>query len=84
MDKLPGIKLQHFHIRNDSRSGGTIGPIMSGPRGINGAKMIIDVGMPILSMHSIRCSMGFKDVGMGVRFFKEVFQTSMSEQHMEC
>jgi len=84
VDKLPGIKLQHFHIRNDSRSGGTIGPIMSGPRGINGAKMIIDVGMPILSMHSIRCSMGFKDVGMGVRFFKEVFQTSMSEQHMEC
>ncbi|KAG7663728.1 LAP4 [[Candida] subhashii] len=72
---LPGIKLQQFHIRNDSRSGGTIGPIMSnGNRGLNGAKMIIDVGLPILSMHSIRSIMGYKDVGIGVRFFKSVFE----------
>ncbi|KAI5968026.1 LAP4 [Candida margitis] len=71
---LPGMKLQEFHIRNDSRSGGTIGPIMSDARrGLNGAKLIIDVGMPILSMHSIRSIMGYKDVGIGVRFFKEVF-----------
>ena len=61
IDDLPGIKLQHFHIRNDSRSGGTIGPIMSDSRrGINGAKLIIDVGLPILSMHSIRVSLGIK------------------------
>ncbi|KAK6205222.1 aminopeptidase I zinc metalloprotease-domain-containing protein [Scheffersomyces amazonensis] len=71
---LPDIKLQHFHIRNDSRSGGTIGPILSDSlRGINGAKLIIDVGLPILSMHSIRSIMGYKDVGIGIRFFKEVF-----------
>lgn len=74
IDDLPGIKLQHFHIRNDSRSGGTIGPIMSDSRrGINGAKLIIDVGLPILSMHSIRSIAGYKDVGIGIRFFKEVF-----------
>lgn len=71
---LLGIRLQEFHIRNDSRSGGTIGPIMSDARrGLNGAKLIIDVGMPILSMHSIRSVMGYKDVGIGVLFFKEVF-----------
>ena len=75
IDNLAGIKLQHFHIRNDSRSGGTIGPIMSdSQRGINGAKLIIDVGLPILSMHSIRGIAGYKDAGMGVRFFKEVFE----------
>lgn len=74
IDDLSGIKLQHFHIRNDSRSGGTIGPIMSDSRrGINGAKLIIDVGLPILSMHSIRSIAGYKDVGIGIRFFKEVF-----------
>ncbi|CAK9435283.1 uncharacterized protein LODBEIA_P57520 [Lodderomyces beijingensis] len=71
---LDGVKLQQFHIRNDSRSGGTIGPIMSSSqRGVNGARMIIDVGLPILSMHSIRSIAGYKDVGMGVRFFKQVF-----------
>lgn len=76
IDNLSGIKLQHFHIRNDSRSGGTIGPIMSDSlRGINGAKLIIDVGLPILSMHSIRGIAGYKDPGIGVRFFKEVFET---------
>ncbi|KAK6459860.1 peptidase M18 [Scheffersomyces coipomensis] len=71
---IPDIKLQHFHIRNDSRSGGTIGPVLSdAQRGVNGAKLIIDVGLPILSMHSIRSIMGYKDVGIGIRFFKEVF-----------
>ncbi|EGW32118.1 uncharacterized protein SPAPADRAFT_61203 [Spathaspora passalidarum NRRL Y-27907] len=75
MTHLPGIKLQQFHIRNDSRSGGTIGPIMSnGCRGINGARIIVDVGLPILSMHSIRGMCGYKDVGMGCRFFKAVFE----------
>lgn len=73
VNNLQGVKLQEFHIRNDSRSGGTIGPIMSDARrGLNGAKFIIDVGLPILSMHSIRSVMGYKDVGIGVRFFKEV------------
>lgn len=71
----PEIKLQQFHIRNDSRSGGTIGPIMSnGRRGLNGAKLVIDVGLPILSMHSVRGIMGAKDVGLGVKFFGLVFR----------
>lgn len=43
-------------------------------RGINGAKLIIDVGLPILSMHSIRGIAGYKDPGIGVRFFKEVLK----------
>jgi aminopeptidase I len=71
---LPDLKLQLFHIRNDSRSGGTIGPILgNGRQNINGAKIVVDVGMPILSMHSIRSICGYKDIGMGVRFFKNVF-----------
>ncbi|KAG2734464.1 hypothetical protein G9P44_002470 [Scheffersomyces stipitis] len=77
---VPEIKLQHFHIRNDSRSGGTIGPIMSNAsRGLNGAKLIIDVGLPILSMHSIRSIMGYKDAGIGVRFFKQVLSNWQDE-----
>ena len=70
---VPDVRLQQFHIRNDSRSGGTIGPIMSGRRGLNGARLIIDVGMPILSMHSVRSIMGAKDVGLGISFFRGVF-----------
>ena len=73
--RLAGDQTSTFHIRNDSRSGGTIGPIMSDSRrGINGAKLIIDVGLPILSMHSIRSIAGYKDVGIGIRFFRSIFQ----------
>ncbi|ODV80213.1 peptidase M18, aminopeptidase I [Suhomyces tanzawaensis NRRL Y-17324] len=73
--KLPGIKLQTFHIRNDGRLGGTIGPIMSSSRrGINGAALIIDVGLPILAMHNARSIVGYKDIGMGVRFYKAAFE----------
>ncbi|CAN3367774.1 vacuolar aminopeptidase 1 [Diutina catenulata] len=68
------MSLQVFHIRNDSRSGGTIGPIMSeAQRGINGARAIVDIGMPILSMHSVRSMCGYKDIGLAVDFYKAVF-----------
>lgn len=70
---LPDLKLQVFHIRNDSRSGGTIGPIMGSGTNINGAKIVVDVGIPILSMHSIRSICGYKDVGIGARFYQTTF-----------
>ncbi|KAF3061336.1 Vacuolar aminopeptidase 1 [Daldinia childiae] len=57
---------QVFQIRNDSRSGGTVGPMLSSAMGIKAA----DAGMAQLSMHSIRATCGSLDPGLGVKFFK--------------
>ncbi|KAF5101536.1 hypothetical protein D0Z00_000811 [Geotrichum galactomycetum] len=65
-----GNKLQYFHIRNDSRSGGTIGPAVSAALGVRA----IDVGIPQLSMHSIRATTGTRDVYLGVKFFRAIFE----------
>lgn len=63
--------VQYFHIRNDSRSGGTIGPYISSKSGMRAA----DLGIPQLSMHSIRATTGAKDVYLGVKFCKNFFET---------
>jgi aminopeptidase I len=65
-----GNKLQYFHIRNDSVSGGTIGPGLSSATGIRA----VDAGIPQLSMHSIRATTGSKDVELGVKLFKDYFE----------
>lgn len=62
-------KLQYFQIRNDSRSGGTIGPSISLQTGAR----TIDLGIPQLSMHSIRATLGARDVGLGTKFFNGFF-----------
>ncbi|KAJ5672709.1 Vacuolar aminopeptidase 1 [Penicillium longicatenatum] len=64
-----GSKLQLFQIRNDSRSGGTIGPMTSAQIGMRA----IDCGIVQLSMHSIRATTGRQDPGLGVKLFKGVF-----------
>ncbi|KAE8134861.1 glycosyl hydrolase family 71-domain-containing protein [Aspergillus pseudotamarii] len=64
-----GSTLQVFQIRNDSRSGGTIGPMTSSRIGMRA----IDVGIPQLSMHSIRATTGSLDPGLGVKLFKGFF-----------
>lgn len=64
-----GSTLQRFQIRNDSRSGGTIGPMTSARIGMRA----IDCGIPQLSMHSIRATTGNQDPGLGVKLFKGVF-----------
>lgn len=61
-----GAKLQVFQIRNDSRSGGTVGPMLSCATGIRA----IDAGIPQLSMHSIRATTGSLDPGYGVICFE--------------
>ncbi|KAL1303007.1 hypothetical protein AAFC00_003323 [Neodothiora populina] len=61
-----GSKLQVFQIRNDSRSGGTVGPMLSCATGIR----TIDAGLPQLSMHSIRATTGNLDPGLGVICFE--------------
>lgn len=60
-----GAKLQVFQIRNDSRSGGTVGPMLSSMTGIRS----IDAGIPQLSMHSIRATTGSLDPGLGIMAF---------------
>lgn len=67
---LNGDKLQKFHIRNDSRSGGTIGPYISSKTGAR----TVDLGIGQWSMHSIRATVGLKDVGLGVKFFSGFFK----------
>lgn len=64
--RLNDDKIQYFQIKNNSRSGGTIGPSISSQTGARA----IDLGIPQLSMHSIRAATGSKDVGLGVKFFK--------------
>ncbi|KAI0977068.1 aminopeptidase-like protein [Xylaria arbuscula] len=64
--ELSGCTPQTFQIRNDSRSGGTVGPTISSMLGVRAA----DAGMPQLSMHSIRATCGSLDPGLGVKFFK--------------
>ncbi|MGC4091667.1 MAG: hypothetical protein QM756_28055 [Polyangiaceae bacterium] len=50
---------QHFVSRNDMPCGSTIGPISTARLGING----VDVGNPMLSMHSCREMAGSADIG---------------------
>lgn len=68
--KKNGDELQYFQIRNDSRSGGTIGPYLS----VQTGSRTIDLGIPQLSMHSIRAAIGSKDIGLAVNFFKGFFK----------
>ncbi|KAL1880203.1 hypothetical protein VTK73DRAFT_6031 [Phialemonium thermophilum] len=63
---LSGCVNQRHMIRNDSRSGGTVGPMLSSALGVRAA----DAGIPQLSMHSIRATTGSLDPGLGVKFFK--------------
>lgn len=63
---LAGQVTQVFQIRNDSRSGGTVGPMLSSAMGVKAA----DVGLPQLSMHSVRATTGAADPGLGIKFFK--------------
>lgn len=66
---LCGCTLQLFHLRNDARGGGTIGPMTSAKIGVRA----IDAGIVQLSMHSIRATTGSLDPGLGVKLFKGFF-----------
>lgn len=68
--ELSGCKLQTFMIRNDSRSGGTVGPTLSSLMGVKAA----DAGIPQLSMHSIRATTGALDPGLGKKFFRAFYE----------
>lgn len=67
--ELSGNKLQYFMIRNDSRSGGTVGPMLSSAMGVRA----VDAGLAQLSMHSVRATTGSEEPGVGVRMFAGFF-----------
>jgi len=67
-----GVSLQHFASRNDQRCGSTIGPISAARVGIP----TVDVGNPMLSMHSCREMAGSADVAPMI----EVLQLFLSDE----
>ena len=65
-----GSKVQKFHNRNDKQGGSTIGPIASTGLGIRS----IDVGEPILAMHSIRELGGIEDHLEAYKIYKAFYE----------
>lgn len=61
--KQEGVPVQHYAHRTDLPCGSTIGPITSTLLGIP----TIDVGNPMLSMHSVRELCGAADPGLMIR-----------------
>lgn len=68
--KKYGYKLQTFHNRNDKQGGSTIGPITSTALGIKA----LDVGIPLLAMHSIRELAGVDDIYEAYEIYKKFFE----------
>lgn len=65
-----GVPVQKFVNRSDLPGGSTIGPISSTHLNINS----VDIGNPILSMHSIRELGGVKDHFYVLRSFEEFYK----------
>jgi len=65
-----GVAVQKFVVRSDLGCGSTIGPITAANLGIR----TVDVGNPMLSMHSIREMAGAKDHTSMILAFKEFFK----------
>lgn len=64
------IPLQEFVVRNDSACGSTIGPILASKVGVR----TVDLGIPQLSMHSIREQCGTVDISSTVDLYKAFFE----------
>jgi len=64
-----GGKVQEFTARNDMPCGSTVGPMLS-KIGIR----TVDVGNPMLSMHSIRETAGSHDVQSAIDLFSSFFE----------
>jgi len=64
-----GGKVQNYEVRNDMACGSTVGPGLS-KMGIR----TVDVGCPMLSMHSIRETAGSHDVQSAIDLFTSFFE----------
>jgi len=64
-----GGKVQEFEVRNDMTCGSTVGPMLS-KMGVR----TVDVGMAMLSMHSIRETAGTHDVKAYIDLFESFFE----------
>lgn len=69
MCELANVPVQKFVNRSDERGGSTIGPISSGQLDIRS----VDVGNPMLAMHSIRELGGVKDHYYMMEVFNKFF-----------
>lgn len=69
-DDPDGVPLQLFVVRNDSRCGSTIGPMLAAALGAR----TVDLGNPQLSMHSIRETGGVYDVEHAIRLFDSFYR----------
>jgi len=76
--KRHNIPIQRFVARNDMPCGTTIGPILSSKSSIRG----VDIGIPQLSMHSIREMCGIEDIRTSTQllqyFFEEFYELDSS------
>ena len=64
-----GIELQDYNHRSDQRCGSTIGPIVAAELGV----ACVELGNPMLSMHSAREMGGSQDPQLLVRLLKRAF-----------
>jgi aspartyl aminopeptidase len=74
-----GVPFQEFVVRNDCPCGSTIGPIVSARTGIR----TVDLGVPSLSMHSIRETIGVADIETNTKLLT-YFYTSFGELDKSC
>lgn len=65
------IPVQEFVVRNDSPCGTTIGPILASKLGMR----TVDLGLPQLSMHSIREMAAVDDLVHGLDLLQAVYRT---------
>jgi len=68
--KLENVPTQDFVVRNDMGCGSTIGPIIAAGVGIR----TVDVGIPQLSMHSIREMCGTEDIDICFKHFTAFYK----------
>lgn len=61
-----GVSLQMFASRNDQPCGSTIGPALTAQLGIS----VVDIGNPMLAMHSIRETAGCQDHQSMITLFR--------------
>lgn len=64
------IKIQNFANRSDQRGGSTLGPSLSAHLSMDA----VDIGIPILAMHSIRELAGVYDHSEFIKLIKKLFR----------